>query len=277
MTGISAATLRVWERRYNLVSPARTEGGYRTYDDQDVERLRRVKELVDTGYKVSEAIALVQRDRDAAAVAEPPAPEELRSALTDALLALDRARADTLVESLALLSFQEQVEDVLCPMLRRIGVLWECGKATVAQEHFASAFVRERLALMLDALGSGSPDAPEAVLAGVPGEHHELGLMAAAVHLALGGWRITYLGADLPLHALSSALQTRRPALVCSSLLCGISEDECMTLARELRGIAPEGTQVLIGGPGIPDALIGTPLEGVRLTHAFPAHTELAA
>jgi DNA-binding transcriptional MerR regulator len=276
LTGISAATLRAWERRYDLVSPERTAGGYRTYSDDDVERLRRVKTLVDRGFKVSEAIALAQRG-DTQASAKLPDAGELRAGLQRAFLALDHAAAASLLPALGRLSFRERMERVFFPILHDVGERWARGEATVVQEHFASAWVRERLAGMLEATVPGAGGRPEAVCAGLPGERHELGLMAAAVHLALRGWRVTYLGADVPFDALEPTLREHRPALVCTSLMFGIPEAECLEIAARLREIAPPETEVLIGGPGVPASLIGSPEPGVRLTRVFPERLEAAA
>lgn len=280
MTGIRAATLRAWERRYGIVSPDRTGGGYRAYTEEDVERLRRIKELTDAGYKVSEAIALAQREGGAGVAEELPAPDELRDQLLDAVLALDRARAAALMDGVGRLPFGEQMthfETVVFPVLHEIGSRWARGEASVVQEHFASAFARERLAAVLDGLNAGPARAREAVCFGAPGERHELGLLAAAVHLALRGWRVVYLGPDLPLESLRPTLHARRPALVCTSLLRSMSEERCLAFAAELRQIAPAETGVLVGGPGVPASLVGTPLQGVQLTRNFPERLEVAA
>lgn len=273
LTGVSAATLRAWERRYDLVVPERTAGGYRLYTDGDVERLRRIKELVDHGYKVSEAIGLVQRG-ERGARAEPPSVEPLRDRLHAALLELDRTRAGELGEALSRLPLEAQMEQVLFPILHRIGAMWARGEATIVQEHFASAFAHERLAAMLESLGAGPVGGPEAVCAGVPGEGHELGLLAAAVHLAMRGWRVTYLGPDVPFPELEATLHVRRPALVCASLMRATSEADCMELARGLRAIVPPGTGVLLGGAGVPASLVGIPCAGVQLTRRFPERVE---
>lgn len=267
LTGVPSTTLRAWERRYGIVSPARTEGGYRVYSEEDVIRLLRLRSLVDRGYKVGEAVALL----DVAPEEVPPIAfpadfvSELREELLAALLTLDRGRADRAAEQLALLPFQRQVDDVLLPLLTETGGCWARGTISVAQEHFASAFAREKLIGMLAYLGSGPLDGPEAVCAGIPGEAHELGLLAAAIHLALCGWRVTYLGADVPLTDLEGVLQERTPALVCASIINALGARECLELARRLREISPPGTRVVLGGSGIPRSALSAPANGVHL------------
>lgn len=266
LTGINSATLRAWERRYHLVSPHRTQGGYRVYSDEDVATISRVKALVDRGLKVGEAIAIVRRGDPVPSVPEvAQSTDEIRTGMLEALLSFDRATADRLYDRLAALSFTEQVEEVLMPLMRDLGDLWAQGKAEVTHEHFASAFVREKLSWMLGFLSTAPEQRREAVCAGVPGEEHELGLMAVAVHLAAAGWHVTYLGLDVPLADLRRTLEARRPVLLCSSVILGRPEAECHALGMRLREAAPLGTQVLLGGAGIPESLLGVPVDGLAL------------
>lgn len=268
LTGINSATLRAWERRYRLVSPHRTQGGYRVYSDEDVSTIARVKALVDRGLKVGEAIAIVRRGDPVRSVPEvADSTDEIQAEMLEALVAFDRAAADRLYDRLAGLSFPERIEEVLMPMLREIGERWARGEVEVTHEHFAAAFVREKLAWMLGFLSTDPEQRPEAVCAGIPGEEHELGLLAVAVHLAAAGWHVTYLGASVPFADLRRVLEARRPALLCSSVILPVSEAECHRVAQALREIAPAETQVLVGGAGIPAPLLGTPAEGLALVH----------
>lgn len=255
LTGIPATTLRAWERRYELVAPRRTAGGYRVYTEDDIGALSRVKALVDRGYRVGEAIDMVRRG----AGELPPArvaPEELeglRVELRDALLAMDRARALEVYSRTAALPPDRQVEEVLLPLLRDVGDGWHAGRISVAQEHFCSVFARGRMVGMLESLAPGARGGREAVCAGAPGELHEFGLMAAAIYLAMHGWRITYLGADVPLADLAPVLEQRRPQLVCTSIVHPLPEEECLRLARDLRAASPPETVIVLGGAGVPE------------------------
>ena len=264
LTGINPATLRAWERRYRLISPRRTDSGYRLYSDEDVAILSRIKRLTDEGLTIGEAIELVRRS----AQSVPPGAgggqlSDVRAALRDSLLLLDRRGAQAAYERASHLPSERRAEELLLPVLREIGDLWEHGEAGVAEEHFATAFVREKLAAMLEELGSGAAGGPEAVCAGVPDDLHELGLMAAAVRLAANGWRVVYLGANVPMDELRRVLHDRRPALLCTSVVNPLAAERARRLAAELRTAAPRGTSVVIGGRGVPAGL--APPEGVRL------------
>jgi DNA-binding transcriptional MerR regulator/methylmalonyl-CoA mutase cobalamin-binding subunit len=263
ITGINPATLRAWERRYNLIAPGRTDSGYRLYSDDDVAMLTRIKQFTAEGLTIGEAIARVRRTLSPLPPdAQAPELADVRAQLRDALLRLDRAGALSGYERLGHLPPERRAEDVLLPVMREIGDLWEEGTAVVAQEHFASGFVREKLGAMIAELDSGVGHGPEGVCAGAPGELHELGLMACALRLAAGGWKVLYLGPDVPLEETARVVKERKPALVCTSLVVRRGAGECGEIAAELRRTTPRETAVVIGGAGV--APETRPVDGVR-------------
>jgi len=257
LTGLTTSTLRAWERRYGLLAPERSRGGYRLYTDNDVARLTRIKSLLDNGFKVSEAIALVEREAPPLAPADSSSEslDRIRADMLEALLQMDRPRASLISQRLASLPFERRIDEILLPVLRDVGQCWLNGDANVAQEHFASAFVREKLTGMLSELDAGPTSGPEAVCVGLPHEHHEIGLLALGVHLALRGWRVTYLGADLPLEDLREALEMRPPRLLCTAMVQMCSGPQCEEMMRNLRAAVPADTVVVVGGSGIPASL----------------------
>lgn len=244
MTGIPRETLLAWERRYDILTPARSDSGHRMYSDADVAILRRLKRLVDDGLAIGEAVRLVRRALPGAADDARP----LTAAVLDALLAYDRATADALMPRILQLSFQAALDEVYMPILREIGARWEDGRAAVAQEHFASGWCREQLFAMFHQLGSGPASGPVAVCALPPGEQHELGLLAIAIRLMLGGFRVTWLGADLPVAELCDVVAHGRPRLVCVSTVVA-DDDDVVAWARAARAAAPSATMVAFGGP----------------------------
>jgi MerR family transcriptional regulator, light-induced transcriptional regulator len=277
LTGLTTSTLRAWERRYGLISPDRTHGGYRVYTDDDVARLSRIKSLLDNGFKVSEAIALVAREAPSLPRSDAPAEslDDIRSELLQALLDVDRPGASRITDRLASLTFERRIDEILLPVLRDVGEAWACGEASVAQEHFATAFVREKLSGMLDELHAGPSAGREVVCAGLPDERHEIGLLAAAVHFALRGWRVTYLGADLPYEDLQEVLTRRQPALLCVAMIRQTSAAECMEVIERLRSLVPDGTRVVLGGAGVPHEASGSLQNGVFLVPSLQALQDL--
>ena len=263
LTGINPATLRAWERRYNLIAPGRTDSGYRLYSDDDVAMLSRIKQLTDEGLTIGEAIARVRRaSAPVAGNANAAEVGEAARQLRDSLLRFDRHGALAAYDRLGTLSPERRAEEVLLPIMHDIGELWADGRAVVAQEHFASGFVREKLAEMIAVLDTGVAPGPEGVCAGSPGDQHELGLMACAVKLAAAGWKVLYLGSDVPLEDIRRVLADRRPAMLVSSVVIRRDVAELQALAERLRGMAPRETAVVMGGAGIPAE--AAPVPGVR-------------
>lgn len=276
LTGINPATLRAWERRYGLVAPDRTDSGYRLYTDEDVAMLSRIKALVDDGLTIGEAIGRVRRGTEPLpADRGGPSVRETRFRMLEALLSFDRRRALDAYEEVLRLPPDRRVEEVLLPVLREVGELWRAGECGVSEEHFASAFIREKLAGIIADLDTGAARGPEAVCAGVPGELHEAGLMAATIHLATRGWRVVYLGTNIPVEEVRRILHQRRPAMFCTSVVNAMSIAEFRALSRELREAAPADTEVVIGGPGVPPPFSVEP--GVRCAEDLSELVRVAA
>lgn len=268
LTGIPRNTLLAWERRYGLVHPDRQSNGYREYDDQDVAMLRALKAAVDAGRSPSEAISLL-RSRPAALPSAPPPTVEgaglgpARAAITEALLRFDRREADRAYEEVAELPYPTLIRGLLFPVLREVGERWASGAITVAHEHYASAWCRDRLSAMLLQLRGGPVDGPVALCTTFPGDRHELGLLGLAVLLARGGHRVVWLGADVPLADLCVAALEQAPSLICVSVTLPPAPEALIGFARQLRRTAPAGARVVIGGSGVDPASLPA-LPGVR-------------
>jgi MerR family transcriptional regulator, light-induced transcriptional regulator len=243
-TGVATELLRAWERRYGLFTPERTAGGYRLYSDDDVQRVRRMTELLGTGLSAAEAA------RQAAS--EPPAPAEVAPAaaasagLRRALEELDDAAAHAAFDRLlADYSTRAVLGDVVLPLLHELGAGWERGEISVAQEHFASNLLRGRLLGLARGWDRGS--GLRAVLACPPGERHDLGLVIFGLSLRELGWRITFLGADTPLDTIVETVERLEPealvlAVTDSARLEGVAD----TVSR----LRDAGTDVWVGGAG---------------------------
>jgi MerR family transcriptional regulator, light-induced transcriptional regulator len=257
-TSLSPEVLRAWERRYGLLRPERSAGGYRLYSEDDAERVLRMQELISTGIAAAEAARLALEDAPAA-VGAGDALGELRAALD----AFDDAAAHRAFDRLlARLSVESVLADTVLPLLHDLGERWERGDATVAQEHFASHFLRGRLLGL--ARGWDRGVGPRAVLACVPGEQHDLPLVVFGIALREHGWRVTFLGADVPVVTLVRTADALGPKAVVVSATRAepleASVRELAAAARELplwlggAGATPElaqraGARLLDGGP----------------------------
>jgi DNA-binding transcriptional MerR regulator/methylmalonyl-CoA mutase cobalamin-binding subunit len=264
--GISPATVRMWEKRYGLLRPDRTAGGYRLYSAEDVEVLRGAAALVATGQSIGEVAHRPLHDlRDAAKSVQTDASAPMRerraveqsydSVIEAALAAakeLDREGFEAAllpVLALAALDPVDACDRVLLPLLRKIGVEWQAGRLDIAAEHFASSIIRAKLLHYLDFLPR--PASGPLVVCACPGdERHELGLLAFAVHAASSGWRVLLLGAGTPFAEAVSAASRRHADLLAVALTMDLSAEEHRRMAGVLaKARAARPLRVLAGGP----------------------------
>jgi MerR family transcriptional regulator, light-induced transcriptional regulator len=193
-TGIPPDTLRKWEQRYGVLRPQRTSGGQRRYTELDLARVEWLRERLTEGYRIGDAAALLG-DVD---VGVGRTPAELRRELHAAVRESDVDAIGALLDqTFTLLSLEQSLSRVIAPVLEVVGDGWANRELSVAQEHLISGAVRARLdSLLADARGDIRG---VAVLACVPGERHELGLLMLGTLLRADGWQIAYVGPDVPL------------------------------------------------------------------------------
>ncbi|MGC8782112.1 MAG: MerR family transcriptional regulator, partial [Anaerolineae bacterium] len=261
-TGITPATLRAWERRYNVLSPGRSEGGYRLYSERDIAILRWLKQQTEGGVSISSAIALLEQRRHGreatAKPAAPPGPTApsdrpratavLAQDLLAALLAFQEARAAAvLTEAFALYSVEDVAEDIIAAALVEIGERWHRGEATVVQEHFATAFLRHRLAMLFHACEPASAG-PLALTGSVSGEWHDVGILLVSLALRRNGWRVIYLGQNVPADHLVAEVTRLRPQLVCLSATTPESERGLIEVHDAVAHLAGPRPRLVLGG-----------------------------
>ena len=246
-TGVSPELLRAWEQRYKLLQPTRTAGGFRLYSAGDEARVQRMQSLVSGGLAAAQAARLILSGEPAPRTVSASATisDEEAANLTASLDRLDEQAANTALDRLfAAYTVETVLRDVVLPYLHRLGERWEAGEVSVAQEHFASNLLRGRLLGLAQGWGQGQ--GPLAILACLPGEHHELGLLVFGVALRRRGWRITYLGTNSPIGAVAEIARSLRPAVV---VLLSMDPDNFLDNAREIKKLAKQ-VQVVIAGPG---------------------------
>jgi DNA-binding transcriptional MerR regulator len=245
--GVSAHVLRAWERRYGVLTPARSAGGYRLYSEVDEYRVRTMQAHLARGLSAAEAAKASLREAPALA---SPGPAPAGDALARALEAFDEPSAQDLLDRLLSGFTPEAVlRDVLLPYLHAMGERWARGELTVAQEHFATNVVRARTAALGRGWGRGA--GPRALLACPPGELHDIGLLAFGVVLYRSGWRVHYLGADTPMPDLIHTATAEPPGFV---VLAATNPARFAGREPELRrlgAIAP----LAVGGAGATDEL----------------------
>ena len=242
--GVGQETLRAWERRYGVLRPRRTGGGYRVYGSDDEARARRMRELIEGGWAASEAANEVS----AALTAEPPAAET--PDLLGPLVGYDSAGAHAALDRiLGARSLDSALRDVVLPVLHEVGEGWARGELSVAQEHFATELVTGRLRGLAREWDEGL--GPRAVLACPSGERHDIGLLCCGLALHRRGWRVTYLGPDTPTEALESTIGLVDPTLV----VIGAVQPEPLHAAAPALARISRRVTVAVGGAGATAAL----------------------
>jgi len=246
-TGVSPELLRAWEQRYKLLQPTRTPGGFRLYSAADEARVQRMQSLVSGGLAAAQAARLILSGEPAPRTVSASATisDEEAANLTASLDRLDEQAANTALDRLfSAYTVETVLQDVVLPYLHRLGERWEAGEISVAQEHFASNLLRGRLLGLAQGWGQGQ--GPGAILACLPGEQHELGLLAFGIALRRRGWRITYLGTDSPIGAVADTARSVLPAVV---VLLSMNPDNFLDHTHEIAKLANQ-VQVVIAGLG---------------------------
>lgn len=254
-TGLSVETLRAWERRYSIVVPMRDGSGRRVYRPEDVLRLRKLREGTDRGHPIGRLSALTEQGLDELLHAAPSEDAHQRSNVYVQRI-LDSARdyrtgecEQTLTLAIAMLPPRELVGEVLQPLLREVGERWHRGELAISQERMVSSCVRRHVALMLETYARNAHRQP-IVFATLPGERHELGLLMSALICASRGFKVHYLGPDLPAEEIARFAREVHCSVVALSIVLADSLDtvpeQVATLAA---GLGP-GATVWIGGGG---------------------------
>jgi DNA-binding transcriptional MerR regulator/methylmalonyl-CoA mutase cobalamin-binding subunit len=287
--GLTPATLRAWERRYQAVDPGRSDAGQRLYSDRDVERLRTLRALTEVGRPISmvaemsteSATELLLQDRAAigapsleAAAPGPAVPDDLVDEAFRQVVSMDPDGLErTLWRSTMTLGGAGFLSGVLGPLLVRIGEGWVAGEVTPGQEHLATGVVERILARLTDAAGPSS--GPGMVVATLPGERHGLGARLVAAAAVLEGWSVTYLGTDLPESDIAAAASGVGARAVAISVVQDRSGTSAGSL-RVLRELMDPSILLVVGGGGAalldPAALP----EGVRILDGLAGLRSLA-
>ena len=262
-TGLSAHAIRVWEKRYNAVLPARTETNRRLYSDADMERLLLLHKATLDGHAIGQIAKLpteqlrqlfhtaeatpsvksVQTNKtvptSSAAILENCLqfvkqldPERLQRALEDAEVALSRPRF---------------IEQLIAPLLQKIGELWRDGTLRVIHEHMATAVTRSFLGNVRSAYDV--PETAPGVVTTTPvGQLHELGALMASATASAEGWRVTYLGPNLPAEEIAAAARQNQARAVALSIVYPTDDPRLEPELQKLRRLLPGDVALLIGG-----------------------------
>ena len=263
-TGLTAHTIRVWEKRYQAVTPDRTPTNRRVYSDEDIERLQLLRKATRSGRSIGQ-VAGLPTDELRSLIAEDEAatseqlngldtpvvagrPEEF---LERAMVAVEQLDAPALQRTLAhaslSLSKPALLEELIVPLMYRIGDRWREGQVRVAHEHLASVVVRTFVGNLEPA--AELPASAPAIVVGTPtGQCHELGALIVAATAASEGWRVIHLGPNLPAEELASAAHQASARAVALSIVYPADDPNVDLELKKLRQSLPQDVAILVGG-----------------------------
>lgn len=252
ITGIPPNTLRSWERRYGIPGPARDEMGFRLYSAEDAAYLSLIGRLISSGHSIGKLAGMPQEelhklDMQRAATGPEEGRDILRKRLIDAINAGDVERyRQHLVQALVVCPPVDLAAHILTPALQHIGILWEKGKISVAQEHAMTAITRQVMFSAVNML-QWAPFKARIAFATLPNEQHEIGCLMAYYIAAARGHHCTYFGANMPIDALIDAVPlTGARVLVLSIVYPPDEKQTAADLAEVASGLAPE-TKLWLG------------------------------
>ncbi len=213
-SGIKPHTIRMWEQRYSALKPLRSEGNTRYYDSSQLRRLLNIVSLMGSGYKVSDLCTmpdekmfrLIEGFLDNMKEEEPQ--EYFVSQFIAAGMDYDEAHFEkTFSHCLLRYGMTEMYRQVIYPTILRLGVLWTGNIVPPAQEHFVTNLFRQKMGVAIDSLPVGSSDGDDWILFLPENEYHELGLLFSNYLVRLAGKRAVYLGANVPLSSVVTAVE----------------------------------------------------------------------
>lgn len=258
-SGLTAHVIRMWERRYNAVSPDRTDTNRRRYSNSEVERLTLLRAATQAGHNIGSIAKLpVEKLRELAAEVIPAAtPVARRSgaaatqAIELAISAIEKLNSSELEAILgrATVAFGQHglLERIIAPLAQKVGELWRDGSITAAHEHFASALIRNFL-FQTSKPYAANGTAPVLVVGTPAGQLHELGAVMVAAAANDLGWRVIYLGTSLPAVEIAGAAIQNKARAVAMSI---VYPDDDPNLAQELQSLRkhlPAETKLITGG-----------------------------
>jgi DNA-binding transcriptional MerR regulator/methylmalonyl-CoA mutase cobalamin-binding subunit len=264
-TGLTPDVIRVWERRYQAVAPQRSASNQRMYSDDDIERLALLRQLTDTGLRISNIANLGTSDlrdlyqKEHEKYGRTPltagSKERLQGRIDACMKAIIDMDPVTLERELQVAVVEMGTVSFLSrlihPLLVKIGEDWRAGNLRTSQEHFSSAALRSFLGRYFV---SGNMDnrGPVIIMGTPTGHSHEMGAAMASMVAAQAGWNVVYLGPSIPVEELAWTAEQKKAAAVALSIHYPPDDPTIPPYLEELKELLPSGVDILIGGSSAP-------------------------
>ncbi len=253
LSGVKAHTIRIWEQRYGIIQPQRTHTNIRYYSNTDLRRLLNISLLNQHGYKISRIAkmtdAQLYSEIRKATEAENPAKHHL-AALTLSLIEMDEGHFEKLLAThISSIGFEKTMTEVIFPFLEHVRIMWMTDAITLAQEHFISNIIRQKLVVAIDGQPAPETGPEHTFLLFCPeDEHYELGLLFMAYLLRSRRKKVVYLGTNVPLEDLYSIYEIPRPQYLCCYITATPTDEELQQFIHNLCNGFPE-SNIWLAGP----------------------------
>lgn len=260
MTGLSEFVIRAWEKRYDAVVPSRTDTNRRLYSEKDIEKLRLLNEAVQKGHNIGgiarlsiddlKSILDQERSTTSKLITEELVTDvdSLLDVCIEAIKAYDGKELETiLLKASSKFSQPQLIENLIVPLVYKLGELWHEGFIRVAHEHLATAVIRSFLVSLIEQ-NKHREDAPIIISATPRGQDHELGAMIVGVTAASLGWKVIYLGPNLPVEEIAAVADSLEAKVVALSIVYPGDDKQLKLDLQNLKRMVPENLNILVGG-----------------------------
>jgi len=250
LTGVNKITIRAWETRHGFIKPMRTESGRRLYTQDDIDRIKLALHLKDQGVAISRVKSVIEDSHAEKPKANESGPWEFyRQQMFQAIVEFNDDALDAYYsKALSLFSLDLVTKELMMPVLHVLGERWQSSKGGIAEEHFFSTFMRNKLGARLNFKKGSDESAPVFVAACLPNELHELGLLVFTLAAQASGYRVILLGANVPISEIVEVAKR----VSCDGIVisCSASEFTSESIS-DLSDLCNQGdTPVWVGGKG---------------------------
>lgn len=268
LSGIKAHTIRVWERRYKIVSPHRTGTNRRRYGDDDLRRIINISILRRNGLKISEIAKFtsLEIEQKVSFISKEVfhSDTQIDSLVVSMVDHNEKEVNDILVRSMINRGIEETMESVVFPFMKRIGVMWQTGSADIGSEHFISSLFRQKLIAAIDALSPvPNPESKRVILFLPENELHEIGLLYFNYLVKKSGNESLYLGQTTPLSSVVRINDSWKADIIVTGLMSAFPDPDNDEFLKLLCSTFPE-QKILVAG-GLADTA-----SKIKLSNVFP-------
>lgn len=270
LTGIKAHTIRMWEKRYQFLTPERTLTNIRFYSDQDLRSFLNISILNRNGFKISHIVRMRPAEINYKILEITENVHNFDNQIESLIVAmseLDELKFDKiLTTSILKLGLEDTVTQIIYPFFEKIGVLWQIGTINPGQEHFVSSLIRQKLIIAIDGQNGSQADDARLFLLFLPnGEFHEIGLLYCHYLIKKSGFRVIYLSQNVPFEDLVEVAQMKPPDFLFTSFTSFITEDDIKTYINKLSAAFPDKT-IFVSGFQVREYTIAIPKNVMQIS-----------